>query len=102
MSSAGKVKSSFSFHNKPTLIRGGEPYFSKLTNLIEQSEKSIQFQVYIFEEDETGIAIAEKLIEARKRNVEIPIIDAVHQVLFENVTPLNAVKNLLNRKMINE
>jgi cardiolipin synthase len=74
MSSAGKVKSSFSFHNKPTLIRGGEPYFSTLTNLIEQSEKSIQFQVYIFEEDETGNAIANKLIEARKRNVEVQLL----------------------------
>jgi cardiolipin synthase len=74
MSSSGKVKSSFSFHNKPTLIRGGEPYFSTLSNLIEQSEKSIQFQVYIFEEDETGIAVAEKLIEARKRNVEVQLL----------------------------
>ncbi len=74
MSSAGKVKSSFSFHNKPTLIRGGEPYFSILTKLIEQSEKSIQFQVYIFEEDETGNAVADKLIDARKRNVEVQLL----------------------------
>jgi cardiolipin synthase len=74
MSSSGKVKSSFSFHNKPTLIRGGEPYFSTLSNLIDQSEKSIQFQVYIFEEDETGIAVADKLIEARKRNVEVQLL----------------------------
>lgn len=74
MSSAGKVKSSFSFHNKPTLIRGGEPYFSTLNNLIEQSEISIQLQVYIFEEDETGIAVAEKLIDARKRNVEVQLL----------------------------
>lgn len=74
MSSAGKVKSSFSFHNKPTLIRGGEPYFYILTKLIEQSEKSIQFQVYIFEEDETGNAVADKLIDARKRNVEVQLL----------------------------
>lgn len=74
MSSARKVKSSYSFHNKPTLIRGGTSYFSTLIQLIEQAEKSIQLQVYIYDEDETGTTIANKLIEARKRNVEVQLL----------------------------
>lgn len=74
MSSARKVKSSYSFHNKPTLIRGGEPYFTTLVQLIEKAQSSIQLQVYIFDEDETGKAIAEKLIEARKRNVDVQVL----------------------------
>jgi cardiolipin synthase len=74
MSSARKVKSSYSFHNKPTLIKGGEPYFKVLFQLIEKAELSIQLQVYIFDEDDTGKAVAEKLIEARKRNVDVQIL----------------------------
>jgi cardiolipin synthase len=74
MSSAGRVKTSFSFHNQPTLIRGGQPYFSALEELISAAEKSIQLQVYIFDEDETGKRIAEKLIEARKKNVEVQLL----------------------------
>jgi len=74
MSSAGKVKSSYSFHNQPSLIKGGTSYFSKLEKLIEQAEKSIQLQVYIFDEDETGLMIADKLIDARKRNVAVQVL----------------------------
>lgn len=74
MSSAGKVKSSYSFHNQPSLIKGGASYFSTLEKLIEQAEKSIQLQVYIFDEDETGLLIADKLIDARKRNVEVQVL----------------------------
>ena len=74
MSSAGKVKSSYSFHNQPSLIKGGASYFSTLEKLIEQAEKSIQLQVYIFDEDETGLLIADKLIDARKRNIEVQVL----------------------------
>ncbi|MEY4627910.1 MAG: hypothetical protein RLZZ595_236, partial [Bacteroidota bacterium] len=74
MSSAGRVKTSFSFHNQPTLIRGGQPYFSALEELIGAAEKSIQLQVYIYDEDETGKRIAEKLIAARKKNVEVQLL----------------------------
>lgn len=74
MSSAGKVKSSYSFHNQPSLIKGGASYFSTLEKLIEQAEKSIQLQVYIFDEDETGLMIADKLIDARKRNVAVQVL----------------------------
>ncbi len=74
MSSASKVKSSYSFHNKPTLVKGGTGYFSTLIQLIEQAEKSIQLQVYIFDEDETGMLVADKLINASKRNVEVQVL----------------------------
>ena len=74
MSSARKVKSSYSFHNKPTLIKGGEPYFSKLFELIENAQLSIQLQVYIFDEDETGKVVADKLKEACKRKVDVQVL----------------------------
>jgi cardiolipin synthase len=74
MSSNGRIKTSYSFHNQPELIRGGHDYFSALEAMIEQAKKSIQIQIYIFEEDETGTKIAEKLIAARKRNVAVQIL----------------------------
>lgn len=74
MSSASKVKSSYSFHNQPTLIRGGATYFKTLSNLINQAHTIIQLQTYIFDEDETGIEVAHELIEAKKRNVEVQVL----------------------------
>jgi len=74
MSSSSKVKSSYSFHNKPTLIKGGEPYFSKLFELIENAKSCIQLQVYIFDEDETGKAVEDKLKEACKKKVDVQVL----------------------------
>lgn len=74
MSSASKVKSSYSFHNKPTLIKGGASYFTTLVHLIEHAKKNIQLQVYIFDDDETGQLVANKLVDARKRNVEVQVL----------------------------
>lgn len=39
---------------------------------------------------------------AKKHYVEMPITDAVHQVLFEDVTPREAVLNLMNRELKRE
>ena len=39
---------------------------------------------------------------AKKYHVEMPITDAVHQVLFEDVTPREAVLNLMNRELKRE
>jgi cardiolipin synthase len=66
-------------HNNPTrsvseqlrLIKGGKKYFDLLKELIVKAEKSIYFQTYIFEEDETGIEIAEALKAAARRNVAV-------------------------------
>lgn len=39
---------------------------------------------------------------ARRFNVEMPITDAVHQILFEDVTPKEAVYNLMTRDLKRE
>lgn len=56
------------------MIKGGKSYFSVLTKLIDEAQKFIQLQVYIYDEDETGELIADKLITARNRGVEIQIL----------------------------
>ncbi len=53
------------------LVLGGEPYFAHLLQLINSAQKHLHFQVYIFDEDETGREVAEALKKARQRGVEI-------------------------------
>lgn len=53
------------------LLRGGEPFFSAVEKIIDEAKHFIHFQTYILDEDETGIRIANALIRAAKRGVQI-------------------------------
>ena len=57
--------------NKIKLIRGGRTYFEQLLHMINEAERIIQLQVYIFDDDETGKEITIALKEAAKRNVAV-------------------------------
>lgn len=74
MSSASKIKTSFTFRNNPALIKGGNTYFSTLYEMIDNAKQTIQLQVYIFEEDETGNHVAAKLISAALRKVQVQVL----------------------------
>ena len=74
MSSATKIKTAFTLYNKAELIRGGRSYFSTLHEMIDNARKSIQLQVYIFEEDETGKELSLRLIKAAKRGIKVQIL----------------------------
>lgn len=74
MSSNRKIKTSFSFHNQPRLVRGGKDYFYELEKMIDEAKESIQLQVYIYEEDHTGNTIAASLLRAAKRGVRIQVL----------------------------
>jgi cardiolipin synthase A/B len=74
MSSATKIKAAYTLYNKAELIRGGRNYFSILHDIIENARKSIQLQVYIFEEDDTGKEVAGSLIKAAKRGVKVQVL----------------------------
>jgi cardiolipin synthase len=58
-------------HNRIRLIHGGGEYFKTLDELINNAVNSIFFQTYIFEEDQTGISVADSLIKASKRGVKV-------------------------------
>jgi cardiolipin synthase A/B len=66
-----KSGSAYSAHNRIKLIRGGRAYFDQLLQIIHQSESSLQIQVYIYENDETGKEVTAALIAAAKRNVQV-------------------------------
>jgi len=57
--------------NELTLMGSGEDFFSRLIDLINNAQKLIHFQVYIFDEDRTGKEVAVALKKARQRGVEI-------------------------------
>lgn len=57
--------------NKVELVGGGKPYFDLLIWLINEARESIHLQTYIYSDDETGRLVANALIAAAKRNVEV-------------------------------
>jgi cardiolipin synthase len=63
--------SGYSSVNRVKLIRGGKPYFDLLLQMIAGAKESIHLQTYIYDDDETGIAVAEALKEATLRNVKV-------------------------------
>lgn len=74
MSSKSRIKTTYTFNNKPALIRGGKEYFSIMEDMIEKAQQSIQLQVYIFEQDSTGESVANKLIQASSRGVKVQML----------------------------
>ena len=61
----------YTANNKIKLIRGGVEYFDLLLKLISDAKESIHIQSYIFDNDETGTRVANALMDAAKRKVDI-------------------------------
>jgi len=61
----------YSLQNRIKLVRGGKPYFDQIIEMINLAQDIIQFQVYIFDFDETGKAVAEALKAAARRQVRV-------------------------------
>ena len=60
--------------NALTLLENGEQYFPALRAAIDQAEREIFLQTYIFEPDETGYSIAAALERAAARGVEVRVM----------------------------
>ena len=56
------------------LVGSGEPFFEQLLRLIDGAKKLLHFQVYIFEEDDTGRLIAAALKRAAQRGVAVYLV----------------------------
>ena len=56
------------------LVHSGEDYFLRLKEIIDNAEKEIHLQTYIFENDETGNRIAACLKEAAQRKVKVYVL----------------------------
>ncbi|GAB2806582.1 phospholipase D-like domain-containing protein [Ferruginibacter profundus] len=62
------------YMNKIMLVHGGKEYFDVLLQLIDQATWSIHLQAYIFDDDETGVLVANALKAAARRNVEVYLL----------------------------
>ena len=69
-----KIQANYTYHNQIRLIRGGQEYFDLLEQLIHQAKETIYFQIYIFDEDDTGRTIAQALMAAAKRKVKVHLL----------------------------
>jgi cardiolipin synthase len=90
MSSSKKINTAYNFINQATLIRGGEAYFKKMSEMISQADHSIQLQVYIFDGDTTGMQIADLLIKAAQEG-------KIVQVLLDGYASRNIPASLITR-----
>lgn len=66
-----KAAIEYTAQNKVKLIRGGQQYFDLLLRMINNAKESIHLQSYIYDDDETGLMVAEALKAAAKRNVQV-------------------------------
>lgn len=75
MSSKGKIRhSSYYEQEKIELIRGGAPYFNRLLEMIHDAKHFIHLQTYIFDEDQTGMLVANRLKQAAWRGVKVMLM----------------------------
>lgn len=56
------------------LVHSGRDYFDVLEKIILKAQQVIHLQTYIFDEDETGKRIADALIKAAERNVQVNVV----------------------------
>lgn len=68
------VSSVYSTYNQVQLVRGGRDFFAILFKLLEEAEHSIHLQIYIFDNDETGTQVADALMKAAQRGVNVYLL----------------------------
>lgn len=72
---ADKMKTVADVTQQPVrLVQGGSAYFTLLLQLIAAARDSIHLQTYIFDDDETGEAVAAALKSAASRNVKVYLL----------------------------
>ncbi len=56
------------------LVRSGSEYFAELLRLIDEAERVVHLQTYIFENDATGLTVASALKRASARGVAVFVL----------------------------
>jgi cardiolipin synthase len=72
--SGSKKNNDYALHNRTQLVKGGFDYFNLLRELIQKAKHVIYIRVYLWNNDETGNSIANELIEAARRNVNVYVM----------------------------
>ena len=61
----------YSLRNRVKLVHGGSTYFAVMIDMIREASHTIHLQTYIYEQDETGVMVAEELMAASRRSVKV-------------------------------
>ena len=69
-----KNAATYSIQNKVKVIYGGKEYFDLLLSMINAATESIHLQTYIYDDDATGLLVADALKAAAKREVEVHLL----------------------------
>lgn len=69
-----KIRDNIHSAEKVELVHSGEDYFIRLHDIISKAKSEIHLQTYIFENDSTGIKVANALKEAASRNVKVYVL----------------------------
>jgi cardiolipin synthase len=69
-----RLLAGYTHHNNVRLVHGGKDYFSTLLRLLDDAKTMIHLQTYIFDGDETGRMVADALIRAARRQVQVYIL----------------------------
>lgn len=69
-----RISSAYTTHNQVKLVRGGRDFFTILFQLLNEAKKSIHLQIYIFDDDETGVEVAAALMNAAQRGVKVYLL----------------------------
>src|SRR5579859_1800533 len=71
---SSKLLSGYTYHSKVRLVHGGKDFFSQLVQIIDAAKSTIHLQTYIYEHDETGQLVADALLRAAQRKVQVFIL----------------------------
>ncbi len=74
ISKMNKSGQRFTYKNTVEWMQGGTNYFEELVSLINNAKYEIHIQTYIFASDRTGNMVAEALIGAAERGVEVFVL----------------------------
>lgn len=67
-------RSDYTYRNRVALVHGGKRYFDAVVDLIRRASKQIHLQTYIYDEDVTGRMVADELVAAASRGVEVYVL----------------------------
>lgn len=72
----GKRRKSNGYHNRNALhlFHSGRAFFDRLVQMIDEARHSIHLQTYIYQNDSTGNEVAEHLLAAAARGVDVYVL----------------------------
>ena len=69
-----KPSDTYTLHSDVKMVRGGKEYFSQIQNIASIAQQTLHLQTYIFDEDETGQEVAQALLAAARRGVNVYVM----------------------------